>query len=209
MKKGILIVGSLFCAFFLAACDGDDVSGDDGSEDDPIACPGVYDPVCGLAPQADEFQFKTFSNGCEAIREDVRVSFEEECLELEDQKPKAPSLVVVRNFKDGLPGSDTSVEVLDSVIEGDIATLELRHGGGCADHSFTLNIALPFLESQPLQTNASLTHHTEDTCEALVTTRVEFDLRPLRQVFRQEFQEASGEVLWGISAYIIFRPLSY
>lgn len=197
MKKGMAVAGSIFCAIFLAACDGDDEPGDDVSEEDPIACPGVYDPVCGLTPQADDVQFQTFSNGCVAMVEGARVSFESECRELENQKPKAPSLVVVRNFENGLPDSSSSVELLESVIEGDIATLELRHGGGCADHSFTLNIALPFTESQPLQTNASLTHHTEDTCEALVTTRVEFDLRPLRQVFRQEFQEASGEIFVG------------
>jgi len=197
VTRRLRIILGLIATATLGGCGGSDINKEDPSGPPPVVCPAEFDPVCALTPREDDYQFRTFSNGCQATRQSARTSFKGECLELEDETTQASSQVLVREFEDGLPDNDSGVEVLDSTIEGDIATLMLRHSGGCADHRFTLNIALPFMESQPLQTNASLTHHTEDTCEALVTTTAEFDLRPLQEVFRQEFQETSGEIFVG------------
>src|SRR5690606_15798388 len=145
----------------------------------------------------DLYHYQTVSNSCVAGRENALVSFQGECENLEDEATEAPLPVVIHQSTEDLPDNASGIERLSSDIEGHSLTLELRHAGGCGEHDFNLHTALPFRESQPLQIDASLTHDTEDSCEALITNTVVVDLQPLAEIYRQQYQSTSGEIYIG------------
>lgn len=183
----------LLAALALGACGGSDPDDDGGN----IACPGVYQPVCGLAGSQPPLRYETFSNSCHATAAGASVSFDGECGELEGIFTQALSAVIIHTEQEDLPDNAAGVIVQNADFAGHDLNLTLRHSGGCGDHSFELHTALPFMESHPLQINASLIHETEDTCEAVVTSEITIDLRPLAEIHRQQYQQSSGEIYIG------------
>lgn len=76
----------------------------------------------------------------------------------------------------GAPESGFEVDASDAAIEGDILTLTLRHGGGCGDHNYRMFWNGSFQKTDPLQASLVIRDETEDFCEALISSRVSFDL---------------------------------
>lgn len=177
----------------MSACGGSDK--DDGQD---TVCPAVYQPVCGLVGPQPPLRYETFSNSCYATAAGAElISFEGECGELEGSLTQAASAVIIHAEQADLPDSAADVVVQNADFDEHDLNLTLRHSGGCGDHSFELHTALPFMESHPLQINASLTHETDDSCEALITSEVTVDLRPLAEIYRQQYQQSTGEIYVG------------
>ena len=79
------------------------------------------------------------------------------------------------------PGSTDEFELLSSTVEGDSLRLEVRYGGGCKEHEFTMRTNLMYLKSLPPQLNLYLEHeNSSDNCRALITETLAFDIIKLR-----------------------------
>ena len=95
-------------------------------------------------------------------------------------------------------GSDRYEFAMDDsapVIAGDTLTLAVSYSGGCARHGFTLVADRLFLESHPVQLVVFLAHDAnDDRCEAYPTERYEFDLTPIRMLYRQTYGRNEGVV---------------
>ena len=69
-------------------------------------------------------------------------------------------------------------------IVGDVLMIEVRYGGGCAEHSFTLLDTGIATKSIPPQHRLRLVHDGRgDTCEAYLTRELFFDISPLRKLY--------------------------
>lgn len=76
-------------------------------------------------------------------------------------------------------------EIVQARIEGDILHLQVRHGGGCERHDFSLIHSGLFLESLPAQTHLTLAHDAHgDRCRALVGADLQFDLTPVKRAYQ-------------------------
>lgn len=80
----------------------------------------------------------------------------------------------------------------DATVEGDTLVLEIRHGGGCARHSYRVVAVEGFLalpDAGPVPAVAvplALSHDDGgDLCEALLFRTVRRDLAPLRDAYRE------------------------
>lgn len=188
---------AITCAVALFACGGSNTHSENRSRhyNDDYACITVYEPVCGLIKENEQYRYQTFGNRCVANLESAEISFEADCGALEDKVSEASQPVIVHGSIDQLPENSSGVAVLDSEISQNVAQLTLQHGGGCGAHRFDLHVAPPFMESWPLQINARLTHETEDTCEALIITDVSIDLLPLKNLYHMSYDSESGEIL--------------
>ena len=87
--------------------------------------------------------------------------------------------------------------VLDAAaIAGDALTLNVSYGGGCATHRFTLVASETFMESFPVQLAVLLAHDANgDACEAWLTEDYRFDLRVVRDRYREAYGQGPGEVV--------------
>jgi hypothetical protein len=79
--------------------------------------------------------------------------------------------------------------ILDSArIEGDTLVLEVTHGGGCADHEYAVVAWNGWLESHPVQVGALVAHDGhDDPCDGLLSPTLRFDLRPLKDAYRDAY----------------------
>ena len=86
--------------------------------------------------------------------------------------------------------------VESATIEGNVLTLGVRYGGGCAQHQFSLVVSRGFRESIPVQTTAVLAHDAGgDNCRALKSEALSFDLTPLRDLYRADYRTQSGTII--------------
>jgi hypothetical protein len=103
------------------------------------------------------------------------------------QPTEGPSPLVM-----GYPGNPRRdpAEITAARLEGDVLHLQVRYGGGCRQHYFSLVHTGAFTKSIPPQTSLTLTHDASgDACEALVTTNLAFDVSPLRRLFQDGYGE--------------------
>ena len=131
----------------------------------------------------------------------------------DDDRPPLPPLQgdVVVNLADAAPdqwGSDGydlrtgrdvgAGEARGPVLEADTLTLTLSYGGGCRDHDFTLVAALIADEAcglPPVALDVFLAHDAhDDPCQAYLTESHDFDLTPIKEMYRDACGEAAGAV---------------
>lgn len=92
-------------------------------------------------------------------------------------------------------GPQDFAQIADASVSGDVLSVTLHHGGGCAEHAYGLVNAGVFLESLPPQTHLTLTHDANgDHCRAHIEKHLQFDLGPLRRLFQGQ-SPAGGDVL--------------
>ena len=87
------------------------------------------------------------------------------------------------------------------VLEDDTLTLTVSYSGGCREHVFTLvadMIADEACGLPPVALDVFLAHDDRgDPCEAYPTVRYDFDLTPIKEMYREACGEAAGAVdLW-------------
>lgn len=75
---------------------------------------------------------------------------------------------------------DDEFDFADVTIINDSIYLSIRYGGGCGEVEFKLIDSEAIMESLPVQRNIRLSLKDEDTCEALLTEELSFDLTPIR-----------------------------
>jgi hypothetical protein len=87
-------------------------------------------------------------------------------------------------------------------ISGDILTLAVTHGGGCAEHDYALFMSpAAFLESYPVQANLYLRHEDhDDPCDGLITAALKFNLRPVAELY-QHFYGGKDQIIINVFNY--------
>lgn len=131
----------------------------------------------------------------------------------DDDRPPLPPPQggVVVNHEDAAPdqwGSDEydlqTGEDIDTgedrtpVLEADTLSLTVSYGGGCREHDFTLvadMIADEACDPVPVVLDVFLAHDDrDDPCEAYPTVTYDFDLTPIKEMYRDTCGEAAGAV---------------
>ena len=171
-------------------------------EEDQVFCPLHYAPVCAkkasnivcITEPCESHQYSTFSNNCFASAERAMMAFDGACDGLQDAVAfdESPVWMV-----DGALNGDTgkAYVIQKSHISGNRLTLTLQYGGGCAEHAFRLEAEQKLSDEEgKVAAKLQLVHHSDDACEALITSDVTFDLLPVKEFYRRQFGEASGEV---------------
>jgi len=103
--------------------------------------------------------------------------------------------------------SNDSYTINNVEIEEDILTIEVKYGGGCKEHIFSLFGSPGFMKSSPVQTDVMLSHNANnDLCKALITEEVSFNLTPLKEVWQQMYGE-SGTIIINLQGFN--EPISY
>lgn len=86
--------------------------------------------------------------------------------------------------------------VVDAAIAKDVLHIITRYGGGCKEHDFELYWNGLFMESNPVQVNLQLSHHSNnDMCRALITENLYFDLALLKTRYSSGYQTSQGEII--------------
>lgn len=81
-------------------------------------------------------------------------------------------------------------------IEGDTLTLTVSYSGGCEVHEFTLVASDAFMESYPVQLAVSLAHDANgDLCRGYPTETYTFGLAPIRDLYRENYQQDTGTIV--------------
>lgn len=91
---------------------------------------------------------------------------------------------VLRTLRIGVlnqtPISDDWCAVSAAVLQGDKIVLECSYSGGCRDHEFQLSWDGSVMKSIPGQIVLELSHNANnDSCKALLTEMIQFDLSPI------------------------------
>ena len=80
-------------------------------------------------------------------------------------------------------------------VEGTTLRAEVTYGGGCGSHRMDLVGYGGWLESNPVQINALITHDDgDDACDAVVSEERVFDLAPLARAWVEGYGPASGPI---------------
>lgn len=71
--------------------------------------------------------------------------------------------------------------LLGTRISGDTLFANVQYGGGCEEHTFTMNTTGAWMKSMPPQLHIYLEHRANnDRCRALITKEIAFDLSKTR-----------------------------
>ena len=96
-------------------------------------------------------------------------------------------------------GTDNYVVNSLPSITGDVLMLDVSYSGGCEAHEFTLVTSGVFLELNPVQLQAVLTHNANrDSCEAWITETYHFNLSPLKTRYQKAYRTETGTIVLGI-----------
>lgn len=106
---------------------------------------------------------------------------------------RLPALVAPDTEEADWPGSPYTLGAVEA--SGRTLTAEVTYGGGCAPHRMDLVAWGGWLESNPVQVNALVTHDDGgDRCKALVTQERAFDLSPLARAWVEAYGPAEGPI---------------
>ena len=83
-----------------------------------------------------------------------------------------------------------------ATITDDTLNISVSYSGGCEDHQFTLVVSDTFLESHPVQLQASIAHNANgDPCEAYPTDNYRFDLTPIKTMYQNAYRQEAGTIV--------------
>lgn len=93
-------------------------------------------------------------------------------------------------------GGDAYQIVGTPSVANDSLQVTVQYAGGCKRHEFSLHASRVFMESHPVQSRVVLHHDANgDTCRALLTRELQFDLTPLRDAWRAGYQQRHGTII--------------
>lgn len=102
---------------------------------------------------------------------------------------------VVFGFTPDTWGTD-AYTINASTVQDDILSVDVSYSGGCETHTFTLVAEERFLESLPVQLRVSLAHNANgDTCEALITEELHFNLTTIKAAYQKSYQKDTGAIV--------------
>lgn len=94
------------------------------------------------------------------------------------------------------------LSITNAYIKSNLLFLEISYTGGCVNHDFSLIGSGVFAESYPVQTSIILSHEdNNDSCEAILTDTLVFDLTPLKEFYTESYKESSGIINIYLSGY--------
>lgn len=168
---------------------------------DNYYCTAHWEPLCGKAlttincvmEPCPSHEYSTFSNNCYAGNEGALTAFNDECIGLEGQLTFADNPVKITELST-IPVDNFPFEILNIEFDEDVVHLEVSYAGGCEPHEFSLFVSNIFMESNPVKITSLLSHFTMDTCEALITEVISFDLLPLQEFYRRAYGEENGSI---------------
>jgi len=103
-------------------------------------------------------------------------------------------------------GFDSSSAIMDSYtvnnaeFDSDTLNLEISYSGGCEEHQFLLIAWNYFLESYPVRANLLLSHNANgDACRALITSKLSFDMTPLKEEYLKLYGGENGSIILVLS----------
>lgn len=106
----------------------------------------------------------------------------------------AGQIVIVRDATAPLWPRDP-VTIHAVAVRGDSLELNVSFGGGCSDHAFLLLADAAWAESYPVQIGVRLAHDRNgDTCKALLSRVLRFDLSPLKAAYEASYHSRTGTV---------------
>ncbi|MEP1094905.1 MAG: hypothetical protein ABJG78_07320 [Cyclobacteriaceae bacterium] len=120
------------------------------------------------------------------------------CCEESDQVSLEKDVIIIDKFS---VIEDSEMLINNAEIESDILTLSIQYGGGCGEIDYDLYTSGLFMESNPVQLEVVLSFEDNDTCEALITKDLSFDLEPVATLWKDSYQEASGTVIVRLKGY--------
>jgi hypothetical protein len=99
--------------------------------------------------------------------------------------------------------TDPVLQEMRPFIAGDSLSLSVTYGGGCGDHDFVLCYEPLFAETSPVTASLHLIHDGHgDSCQALKTTGLRFDLASLGAAYNEQYQVAGGLVRTDYGLYV-------
>ncbi len=88
------------------------------------------------------------------------------------------------------------IDIKHTLVRGDTLALDVEYSGGCRVHLYAFVVSGSFMESDPVQTVALLSHdQNDDECEAIVQDSLRTDLSALKSEYRKSYQTETGEIL--------------
>lgn len=99
---------------------------------------------------------------------------------LENKKPidqtltAIPKLIIEKELKEE---KESSFELSNMNIDGDILSLTVSYGGGCKEHEFNLYFSGNYKKSLPPKAEFKLVHkYIEDPCRSIVEKTLKFNI---------------------------------
>ncbi|MGX5200784.1 hypothetical protein [Aliikangiella sp. IMCC44632] len=179
----------------------------------PVACTTDHNPVCAKQPLAgvqcvttpcETDAYKTFSNQCFAATAYAAISFSGSCQALEGVTALPISPVIITE----LASANIIAEpfnIVSQTINQDTLNVSFEFSGGCGSHEFELYLNNVLSDTSPPEVSNTYSHASNDNCIETVKLQKQFDLLPLKEIYRQANPEASGEqqiILEDIGTYI-------
>ncbi|HEX6314809.1 MAG TPA: hypothetical protein VFZ73_08120 [Gemmatimonadaceae bacterium] len=113
----------------------------------------------------------------------------------------AGQVVIVENT-DAPQWPSDPVTIKQAAVKGDSLELVVNYAGGCRTHSFLLLSDAAWMESYPVQVGVRLAHDAEaDSCDALLSRTLRFDLTPLKIAYNGAYQTTSGIIRLNIRGF--------
>ena len=117
---------------------------------------------------------------------------------MSNSKDKIPEVVVFDNESYMKKMKMDLFNLIEAkLIRNDILSTLVSYFGGCEKHEFTLG-AIPAMTNSDSTLRAKLVlghENNGDTCKKIVKERLEFDLSPLKEKYRQIYRVKVGSVM--------------
>lgn len=119
-------------------------------------------------------------------------------------------IVLDRHYYENVSNYPNDQYTINTVeLNGDILTIDVKYGGGCKEHIFSLFGSPGFMKSKPVQTDIMLSHNANnDICKVLIMSqKLSFDLTPLKEIWQQRYGESGTIIihLQGFSEPIFYK----
>lgn len=169
-----------------------------------IACPSVFDPVCGKASSGRQcitapcptHEYTTYPNSCVANASAADITWQYECGTLEGAFSSGePPVSLVENL-----ATVNKTVSAKATIENDILSVTLSYSG-CDEQHFDLQVETAFFDpitdngAHVRGANFSFIPMIDDACQAIQVTELHYDLLPLKAHYQQTLDRSSGEIM--------------
>lgn len=97
----------------------------------------------------------------------------------------------------GLEGfSLDPLDIVDARIDAGTLEVDVRYGGGCANHDLDAVAHTGWMESNPVRIGVAVTHDGRgDICDALVSRTLRFDLEPLKDAYGEAYGPGNATLI--------------
>lgn len=110
--------------------------------------------------------------------------------------------VVVTENASGPQWPADPVALISATVQGDTLDVWANYGGGCRPQSFLLLSDAAWMESYPVQVGVRVARDAQgDTCKALLSRLLRFDLTPLKLAYNEAYHASTGIIRLNIRGF--------